>query len=78
MPRARPHDRRFRVVFRGESDVLVSAFPELMPEFEDGNTALVGAILDQAHLWGILERADSLGFELVSLNPLESDRRRDD
>jgi hypothetical protein len=76
MPRSR-RNRRVRVVFRGESDVLASAFPELTPEFDDGNTVLVGAVLDQAQLRGIIEGADSLGFDLVSLNPIDPTARAD-
>jgi hypothetical protein len=69
---ASPPERhsRFRVVFRGESDVLAGAFPNLTPEFRDGNTVLTGAILDRAQLQGILGRAESLGFELISVNPV--------
>ena len=70
MPNARPLHRRYRVVFRGESAVLARAFPDLKSEFVGGNTALVGTIFDQTQLLGILERANSLGFELVSLNPI--------
>jgi hypothetical protein len=62
---------RYRIVFRGESDALAAAFPGLTPSFEDGNTALTGEILDRAQLQGILVRADSLGFELISVNPVD-------
>jgi hypothetical protein len=36
-----------------------------------GNTVLTGAVLDQAHLHGVIERMQELGIELVSLNPLD-------
>jgi hypothetical protein len=62
---------RYRIAFRGESDTLAAAFPDLAPSFEGGNTVLTGAILDRAQLQGILARADSLGFELVSVNPID-------
>jgi hypothetical protein len=75
MSNPRHRERRYQLVFRGESDVLARALPDLTFEFDGGNTAFVGAILDQAHLHGILERAYSLGFELVSLNPVESGSR---
>jgi hypothetical protein len=71
MPNTRPLARRYRIVFRGESAVLARAFPDLTPEFVGGDTTLVGTIVDQAQLLGMLERADSLGFELVSLNPIK-------
>jgi hypothetical protein len=55
----------FRVVVRGRlSERFASAFDgmELVPGA--GETALVGS-LDQAQLWGILDRAREFGFELV-------------
>jgi hypothetical protein len=55
----------FRVVVRGRlSERFASAFDgmELVPG--EGETALVGS-LDQAQLWGILDRAREFGFELV-------------
>jgi hypothetical protein len=57
-------------VFRGESDVLTTVFPDLTATFEEGNTVLTGAIPDRAHLQGLLAQADSIGFELVSVNPI--------
>ena len=71
MPHHDSPARRYRVVFRGASVVLARAFPDLTPEFVGGNTVLVGTIFDQAQLLGMLERADSLGFELISLNPIK-------
>jgi hypothetical protein len=62
---------RYRIVFHGESDALAAAFPDLTPSFEGGNTVLTGAIVDRAQMQGILAHADSLGFELVSVNPIE-------
>ena len=35
-----------------------------------GDTVLTGAVLDQAHLHGLIERIQELGIELVSVNPL--------
>ena len=69
--RPSPRHRRYRVVFEGESETLARAFPDLRAEIDEGNTALVGTIRDQAELLGILDRADSLGFSLVSLNPVQ-------
>jgi hypothetical protein len=69
---SRSHSR-YRVVFRGESELLGAAFPDLTLEFEDGNTVLSGTIRDRAQLQGMLARADSLGFELVSVNSVASE-----
>lgn len=57
----------FRVVLRGRlSARFESAFEgmELVPG--TGETALVGS-LDQAQLWGILERAREFGLELLRI-----------
>ena len=36
----------------------------------DGNTVLIGSIVDQAALYGILIRCRDLGITLLSINPL--------
>jgi hypothetical protein len=42
-----------------------------------GQTALVGEIRDQSHLYGILDRVRSLGLELVSVGPFRTDQASD-
>jgi hypothetical protein len=42
-----------------------------------GQTALVGEICDQSHLYGILDRVRSLGLELVSVEPFRTARSGD-
>ena len=39
-------------------------------ERDPGHTVLTGAVRDQAHLHGLIERIQELGIELVSVNPL--------
>jgi hypothetical protein len=78
VPGSLPHGQRYRFVFRGESELLASTFPEFTREFEGANTALVGTIVDQAHLLGLVDRADSLGFVLLSVNPLGPSEARDE
>jgi hypothetical protein len=73
MPTAGQH-RDYEVVFHGESEALARAFPDRRVEFTDGNTSFIGAIRDQAQLFGVLHCADSLGFELGSVNPIEAER----
>jgi hypothetical protein len=46
-------------------------------ETGEGQTALVGEICDQSHLYGILERVRSLGLELVSVEPFRTARAGD-
>jgi hypothetical protein len=56
----------YRIVVRGRlSERFASAFAGMTAEPSDGTTALVGEIIDQAHLFGQLERVRSLGLELV-------------
>ena len=38
-------------------------------EHREGNTVIVGTVVDQAHLQGILDRIAGLGLRLVSLTP---------
>jgi hypothetical protein len=38
-------------------------------ESADGMTSIVGAVDDQSHLFGVLERVRSLGLELVRVEP---------
>jgi hypothetical protein len=57
--------KMFRVVLRGRlSERFASAFDGMKLEPGPGKTTLVGS-LDQAQLWGILERVREFGFELL-------------
>jgi hypothetical protein len=42
-----------------------------------GHTVLTGAIFDQAQLFGVIERIQELGVELVSVNPIDHPREGD-
>ena len=54
-------------------DEAYKKYRPMVVQMVDGNTVLSGRILDRAELQGILAQADSLGFELVSVNPIEAD-----
>jgi hypothetical protein len=57
--------KMFRVVLRGRlSERFASAFDGMELEPGAGETALVGS-LDQAQLWGVLERVREFGFDLL-------------
>jgi hypothetical protein len=45
---------------------------------EDGDTLLTGPVEDQAALHGLLRKVRDSGMSLVSVGPIESDRRRDE
>jgi hypothetical protein len=61
----------YRIVVRGRlTDRLGSAFDGMALEPQGGTTALVGVISDQSHLFGLLERIQSLGLELLRVEPV--------
>jgi hypothetical protein len=60
----------YRIVVRGElSPRYVPAFEGMTLATGDGQTAITGPVIDQAHLHGLLSRIGDLGLELVSINP---------
>jgi hypothetical protein len=62
---------RYRINVRGRlSQRLGSAFEDMSLEQGDGQTALVGDIRDQSHLYGVLDRVRNLGLELVSVEAI--------
>lgn len=59
-----------QISMRGRlTERLGSAFEDMALEPGRGQTALVSVIHDHSHLYGILDRARSLGLELVSVQP---------
>jgi hypothetical protein len=61
----------YRIVVRGRlSDRFASAFAGMTLESNGGTTALVGTVIDQSQLFGLLERVRSFGLELVSVEPV--------
>ena len=66
--------RVYRIVVRSElSNVYAVAFEGMEMETKDGDTILTGKIIDQPHLYGILERINGLGLELLSVEALSDD-----
>jgi hypothetical protein len=62
---------RYRITVRGRlSGRFAPAFDGLAVEPRADVTGLVGDIVDQAQLFGVLERVRDLGLELVSVEPL--------
>ncbi len=61
---------RYRLVLRGElGDSFGVLFDGMQLQRHSGTTTLTGDVTDQAHLLGLIERAQELGIELVSVNP---------
>ena len=64
----------YRIVARSElSERYASAFEGMHMETEDGRTILTGEVKDQPHLFGILERINGLGMELLSVEALSEE-----
>ena len=63
----------YRITVRGKlSERFASAFEGMTLEPEEGETALVGRIVDQGQLYGMLERLRDFGLEVVRLEQVES------
>jgi hypothetical protein len=64
----------YRIVVRSElGDKYAVAFEGMEMEAKEGVTVLTGEIIDQPHLFGILERINGLGLELLSVQHLPSE-----
>jgi hypothetical protein len=64
----------YRIVVRSElSDRYASAFEGMEMQTKEGQTILSGEVKDQPHLFGILERLNSLGLELLSVQAFSED-----
>ena len=60
----------YRLVVRGElDDRFASVFEGMRIERVAGTTVLTGSVVDQSHLYGLLERIRELGIALVSVEP---------
>ena len=66
----RARSRRYRLVLRGElGGQFGFLFEGMTMDLVAGNTVLTGTVIDQAHLHGLLQRTQELGFELISIEP---------
>ena len=64
----------YRIVARSElGDRYAADFEGMQMQTKDGDTILTGEIIDQAHLFGILNRLKVLGLELLSVQALSED-----
>jgi outer membrane PBP1 activator LpoA protein len=66
--------RVYRIVVRSElGERYALAFEGMRMETGEGTTILTGEVEDQPHLFGILERINGLGLELLSVEALSED-----
>jgi len=66
----------YRIVARSElSERYAAAFEGMKMETRDGQTILTGEIIDQPHLFGILDRLNGLGLELLSVQTFSEEAR---
>ena len=64
----------YRIVVRSElDDRYAAAFEGMRMETREGRTILTGELKDQPHLFGVLERLNGLGLELLSVEVLPKD-----
>jgi hypothetical protein len=64
----------YRIVVRSElSNSYAVAFEGMEMETKNGDTILTGEIIDQPHLYGILDRINGLGLQLLSVQALPED-----
>jgi hypothetical protein len=58
----------YEITVRGRlSDTLVAAFDGLSGTHSGPDTVIRGVLVDQAALYGVLERIESLGLELLDV-----------
>ena len=63
--------RVYRIVMRSElGDRFACAFEGMRMEMRDGQTILTGEVVDQPHLFGVLDRLNGLGLELLSVQAM--------
>ncbi|WP_369241040.1 hypothetical protein AB5J56_41420 [Streptomyces sp. R21] len=62
---------RYEIRVEGHmSDTLATAFPELDHVLMSGQTVLYGSVVDEAHLYGLLARCQSLGLRVLEMRQL--------
>jgi hypothetical protein len=61
----------YKIVVEGElTERFAGAFASMTMEAESGQTIITGQVVDQSHLYGILDRISSMGLQLVSVQAL--------
>jgi hypothetical protein len=69
----------YKIVVEGIlTDRFAGAFAGMKMQVEGGQTIITGRIVDQSHLYGILDRISGLGLPLVSVQALPEYARGED
>ncbi|KUN85411.1 hypothetical protein [Streptomyces griseoruber] len=62
---------RYEIRVDGQmSETLIKVFPELDHVVMSGQTVLFGHIVDEAHLYGLLARCQSLGLRVLEMRQM--------
>ncbi|MFJ7075683.1 hypothetical protein [Streptomyces sp. NPDC098781] len=62
---------RYEIRVEGHvSETLAKVFPELDHVVMSGQTVLYGPVIDDAHLYGLLARCQSLGLRVLEMRQL--------
>ena len=70
--------RIYRIVARSElDDRYACAFEGMRMESKDGRTILTGKVKDQSHLFGVLDRLNGLGLQLLSVQAMPDEDHED-
>ena len=73
MDSERTSGKKYRLVLRGElGEPFEFLFEGMTMERVAGNTVLTGQVIDQAHLHGLIQKTQDLGFELISIEPADN------
>ena len=63
---------RYRIVLRGRlSESFESAFDGMTLEHGPNRTVLTGDVRDQAQLYGLIDRLQEFGIELLAVEPAD-------
>jgi hypothetical protein len=66
-------EAEYRLVVRGELDERFAyLFEGMQLTRTGGTTVLTGAVRDQAQLYGVIERVEELGLELLSVQQVDT------
>jgi hypothetical protein len=70
-------NKAYQIVVRAEiGERFAAAFEGMEVRISDGRTIITGEIVDQSHLYGILDRINALGLELVSVQTVPEKPQR--